>query len=403
MDPLLKIEQYSHGARITGYNREMFSRMTHFLESLCLREPKKNQYGNMTMELKKRYYGMTQNYRELFVHRNHLPDLLRYLSDRGIDSSRISQTQIPVPAAAPSQYDVLPMYQLRDYQEIIVQELADSLYSRRLDLQTGKGKTLSALAALARLGVKCLAMVAPKYFNIWIKALKETYGPEFYERAVTVSGSEELKALIQRALNNDVPWDFIIVSNVTYRTFIEAYEEYGAEGMELLGWGCVPYHFHGLLQVGCQINDEFQDDPALAFRIDMYTNVYKQIYLSATPFTGNDYVTRMIGVMLPPETACTLPAYDAYAVVQALLYSDIGVKPKDYLTPYKNTYNHGRYEAQLLKHKTRLANYYAMVKRIANGIFVNDMVRPQKMLVLCATVVFIQRLTVYLKKSFRNW
>jgi len=121
-----------------GFNREVFSKMTAFLESLSLKEPVRSQFGHMTMELKKRYYGLTADHRELFIHRNSFPDLVNFLAHRGIDQSRISQVHIPAPACVPVDYVVLPQYVLRDYQEIIVEELADLLYSRRLDLQTGK-------------------------------------------------------------------------------------------------------------------------------------------------------------------------------------------------------------------------------------------------------------------------
>lgn len=751
MDPLIRAERYSHGVRLFGYNRETFIKLTSFLEGLSLKEPKKMPHGGMIMELKKKYYGLTADYRELYIHRHHFEELLNYLVGRGVDPSRISQTLREAPAYVPAEYVVKEFYKLFDYQEIIVDELVDELYSRRLDLQTGKGKaapldakiripggwstmgemelgtkiiapdgtetevtgifpqgitpvmrvtfgdgrsteccpehlwkvfyvnaspdkrwrvvntmemfrlinmpnprvyvqliepevqpakdfpippytlgvilgdghigekvvqiskedqdlfgfieeelipghrlnvrtakdrchtrgisrtdtstgtnayvtaltsmglagvtssgkfipeeyfegsrdqrlallqglmdtdgtanslktggaisfcstsyrlatgvqylvrslggiasisvrhtqythngvkkngqvsydvnirykkpselfriarkkertndegqycanlklrvksiefvgqketqcisvaheerlyvtddfivthnTLSALSAVARLKCRTIAMVYPKYFGIWEKALKETY-EDIDGRYVTVSGSDELKTLIQRGLNNDLPWDFYIVSNVSYRSYIEAFEKFGEDAMEDLGFMVPPHRFHETIGFGCQINDEYQDDPALAFRIDMYTNVKKQIFLSATPFTGNPYVSRMIDVQLPRFTHCTLPAYDAYAEVISLFYGDVTVKPRDYLTPYKNTYNHARYETQMLKHKTRLATYFAMVKRIVQRLYASDHKPKQKMLILCSTVVFIQKLTQYLQKEF---
>ncbi|MFO5979537.1 hypothetical protein ACLBSL_33165, partial [Klebsiella pneumoniae] len=77
----------------------------------------------------------------------------------------------------------------------------------------------------------------------------------------------------------------------------------------------------------------------------LYTIVNNQIYLSATPYTGNQFVTKMIDVMLPATTKCRLPAYDSYINVIGLVYSEPTIKPKDYLTPFKNTYNHAHSEA----------------------------------------------------------
>lgn len=261
--------------------------------------------------------------------------------------------------------------------------------------------TFCALSALSSLRTRGVIMLAPKYFGLWIKALRETYvgcedDPDYF---CTVSGSAELKKLIDDALDGNITAKIIMISNITYRTYIEAYEKFG-ERMTEFGWAVPPPRFHELIGAELQINDEFQDDPGLTFRCDIFTNVKKQIYLSATPFTGSDYVTDMIDVMLPEHTQCPLPDYDKYIDVISLYYNDPGVTPKDYLTPFKNTYNHARYEKQMMKQKRRLVKYQANVATIVNGLFVKDKQPKQKMLILCATVDFIMALTKFLSMKF---
>jgi hypothetical protein len=402
MPIMLKAERFSHGVRLSGYNRDTFYRLTQFLEGLSLKEPKKLPHGGMVMELKKKYYGLTENYRELFIHRNSYPALVAYLGHKGIKEAQIDCVDIPVPSVLPAEYVVKELYVLRDYQEPIVAELADSLYSRRLDLQTGKGKTLSALAALAQMQGRCVIMVQPKFFGIWEKALEETYeGFEKGNRRVRkIEGGAQLQRLIEDGLAGDIEEDIFLVSAVTYRGYIEAYEKYGEHITTEGGYGCAPPRFHEVIGAGTQINDEIQDDPGLVFRIDIFTNVRKQIYLSATPYTGNPYVTKMIGVQLPEETMCTLPTYDMYINSVGLLYSDPTVQSKDYLTPFKNTYNHARYETQMLKAKRRTTAYYAMVKRVVDKIYVEDRLPGQKLLILCATVAFIDKLMKHMKEQY---
>lgn len=258
--------------------------------------------------------------------------------------------------------------------------------------------TLCALMSLANIGQRCVVMVSPKYFGIWEKALKESY-KDIDSRYCTVSGSAELKALIEKGVEGDLNYDIIIVSNVTYRTYLESYERFG-EQMTTIGYLVPPPRFHEAIGAGFQINDEFQDDPGLVFRTDVYSNVQKQVYLSATPFTGNEFVTRMIDVMLPKETSCPLPEYDQYINVIALMYQEPGIQKKDYLTPFKNTYNHARYETRMLKAKRRLERYKRIVFRVINGIYIKDRVPGQKLLVLCATVDFIRHLTMELRQQF---
>jgi len=105
-------------------------------------------------------------------------------------------------------------------------------------------------------------------------------------------------------------------------------------------------------------------------------------------------------VMLPKETSCPLPEYDQYINVIGLMYHDPDVKRKDYLTPFKNTYNHTRYEKRLLKAKRRLERYKRMVFKVINGIYIKDREPGQKLLVLCATVDFIKHLTKELKLKY---
>lgn len=600
----LKIESYSHGHRITGFDVDTLGKTTRFLETLSLKEPERVR-NRMVMTLKKKYYGMTENKKELFIHRNSLDSYTGYLKEVGYPTAKLRYESIPVPTPAPASYLIDEGFKPRDYQVPIISELADDIYSRRLDLQTGLGKCLhhetpvktptgwisigelkigdqviawdgsitvvtgvyrpgqlllhqvvfedgrsvlacsdhlwsiqgidgpvttrelmerlrtgeeltipaymgkggidalkayaaqyeltthvilppqggevtqmtvwvdardqadivrelmweagatvneditddcirltasfnhqvkirhiradvvtaeavcisvdhpdklfvikdyivthntkTTLVAVAQLGCRSMVMIPPKYFGIWETALEETYGDSVKWKRV--SGSGELKQLIIDGLDGVIEEDVLLVSCVSYRNYIDAFEKYG-ENIEESGYMVPPPRFHEVCGIGVQINDEFQEDPGLYFRIDLYSNVKKQIYLSATPYTGNPYVTKMIDVMTPAETLCTLPEWNRFIDAVALLYSDPTVKPKDYLTPFKNTYNHARYETQMMKNKKRLEFYLKYVKRAVEGLYVRDREEGQKALVLCATVNFIHMLTKYLQKEF---
>jgi superfamily II DNA or RNA helicase len=401
MEPLLIAERYSHGVRLTGFSRDTFYKMQGFLEGLSLKEPKKIPGRGMIMELKKKYYGLTEDHREITIHRNCYDDLVRYLGNQFITPDRIKVVDVLPPSSATAYYDMYEKYVLRDYQEIIKEDaLREGMISVRIDLQTGKGKTLTSLAILKALGVKCIVMVPPKYFGIWDEALMNTY-KDIGLRFCRISGSAEIMRVIDRGIENDLDEiDVYLVSTTSYRNYIEKYEKHGEKGLSDMGYNCPPQRFHEVLQVGCVIHDEIQEDPGLLFRIDMYSNVAKQIYLSATPFTGNAYVTKMIDVMLPEHTKVRLPNYDVYINVMGVLYNDIKVKPKDYLAPFKNTYNHARYETEMMKNPKRLADYLAIVTRIVEGVFIKDRLPGQKCLLLFATVAFIELVMKHLKEQF---
>lgn len=405
MNALIKIDRYTHGVRLHSFTRGTYDKMSGFLEGLALKEPKKLPGNRVIMELKKKYYGQFENLKEVYLHRNSLEDLLNYLENRNIPRSHIEITDVPVAPGIHASYDMHEKYVLRDYQVLIKEDiLRPNLHSARVDLQTGKGKTLTSLAALSERGVRAVVMVPPKYFGIWKEALENTYKgyADNYMKFMMVSGSAELQKLIDRGIENDLDGvDVIIISNVTYRSYIDNYEKYGHDIINL-GYNAPPPRFHEAIGVGMQINDEIQEDPGLVFRIDMYSNVALQVYLSATPFTGNAFVTKMIDKMLPPETMVRLPNLDVYINCMCLCYCEPKIKPKDYLTPFKNTYNHARYETQMMKDPKRMASYLKMVGNIAAGIYINDRLPGQKLLLLCATTAFIDDVVTYLQSRFHD-
>ncbi len=257
--------------------------------------------------------------------------------------------------------------------------------------------TYCALQVVSNVGERLVVMLQPKYFGLWEKAFDEVYtnGPSI---ARYVSGSKQLKELIDDGLADNINHEIIVISSVTYRAYIDAYEEHGKH-IAKIGYNVPPTRFHEAIAAGIQINDEYQEDPGLAFRVDIFTNIKKQIYLSATPYTGNEYVTKMIDVGLPKETLCRVPDFNKYINVVALMYND-NVSPRDYLTPYKNTYNHARYEKIMMRNKKRYDAYFDKVKRAINGLYLKDKMDGQKLLVLCAFVEFIDKITRDLKKAY---
>lgn len=399
MEAALTVERYTHGVRISGYSKETLYKMQRFLDTLLLREPTKVQ-GRMVMVTKKKYYGMTEDGTSIFIHRNSYPQLVAYLANVGITEEKIKVIDIPVPKAEPATFVVQSKFTAHEYQEKIKEDiLRPHLHSARVDLQTGKGKTFSSLYTVSTIAQRLVVMVPPKYFGIWQEALEDVY-ENMQMRWMTISGSAELQALINRGIEDDLKGiDVIIISNVTYRAYLDAFERLG-DKIYTLGYNAPPPRFHEAIKAGVQINDEIQEDPGLLFRTDMYTNVAKQIYLSATPYTGNAYVTKMIDLMLPPETACRLPEWDMYINAVGVLYCEPDIRSKDYLTPFKNTYNHARYETVMMKSKKRLLAYNTMVARIIQKQFLEDKQDQQKCLVLCATVEFIKQLVQFLKEKY---
>lgn len=398
----LSIDHYSHGCRIYNYESKFLEVIADFLEGLKLIDAEPGQFGQIEMVTKKVFFGLTHDRRNLFLHRHHLDGFLQLIREWGYDDSVIKHNYLPVPEARSLTVRFRKGITPRDYQIPIVNSLSNDSYSNALYLRTGGGKSISTLLAVERVGKRFAIMIPPKYFGLWEGTLYDAFGRKKIEHKYkTADGSPKFKALIQQALDGKLKADCIMISNATYRAFLNNFEEFGEEWC-LEEYGCTPTTFHEVMGIGVQINDEIQEDPGLYFRIDLYSNVRKIINLSATPFTGSDYVTEMINVMLPEETHCPLPEYDIYQDVIALLYNDIPVKPKDYLVPHRGMYSHMRYESQMLKNRKRFDSYVRKIIRVVDAVFVKEFQPKQKILILCATRNFIDALTVELKQEYGN-
>ena len=395
----LKVDIYSHGVRLHGLAPDQFERLRPLIQDLEIREnvskfdPQQRRVVE-TVEIKKRFYITTADNTELFVHKHVWPQVKEYLASVGL--SNTEEIEIPAYEGYPAKFEIANLVP-RDYQQGIIDAIASDTHTTGVKLQTGKGKTFCSQAGMVQRGVRTAVMVLPKYFGLWEKSFKELFEANGYTIGV-ISGGQSLRNAIDQARSDiaSIP-DIIIISSVTYRTYIEAYERHGMKGIGELGFQIPPWEFHKTLGIGLQISDEIQDDPGLVYKIDTVTNVKKHVYLSATPYTGNDRLTEMINTMLPKSLDAPIPEIDAYANVVGMFYSD-DVRKKDYMGP--KGYSQAIYEGKLLKNAKRFNVYKTMVRRVANKFFVSDRKEGQRLLIFCATVAFIEELTDYLKKEF---
>ncbi|MFO5452828.1 hypothetical protein ACLBO7_30185, partial [Klebsiella pneumoniae] len=68
------------------------------------------------MEIKKKYYGETEDGKSVFIHRECLQELINYLADKNIPSTRIEIVDIPVPADVKADYTLFVHNDLRNDQ-----------------------------------------------------------------------------------------------------------------------------------------------------------------------------------------------------------------------------------------------------------------------------------------------
>lgn len=397
----LQLDVMTHGVKVTGLTKEIRSELSTFMRGLELEgeEPVFNPRTRMTemkLVIKKKFFTRSKSGDSLYIHRHMLQDLKYALQQANIEYVEKNRKLKPGISANISLTDEKTP---RDYQQDIIDYALDgNRHSVNIVLNPGAGKTFTALNIVKLLHKRLIVMIPPKYFGIWHEAfddiLEEGYVVE------EVSGSKSLKEFNRKALAGEMVSDIVLMSSVTYRTYIENWERFSEEPnwLKETGYLIEPDRFHEKAGFGVQINDEIQDDPGLVFKIDTISNVPLQMYLSATPYTGNDKLTEMINVMMPECNNAPLPDNDVYANVIALLYND-NVRPYDYLG-FKRAYSQIKYESNMLKSKPRLKQYLAMITKVVQVRFIRNHQPGQRMLLFFATVAFIEKVATHLKRVF---
>ena len=393
------IDVMSHGVRLHGLSSTQLEVLAPYLSKLKLKEQtqvrddKTHQLKNVTV-IKKHFFVLSEVGRELFIHRHMLDDLLNALDAAGL--STYTRRDIPAPVALTTHYVVRNHFIPRDYQNVVINMLNGPSHTTGVKLQVGKGKTLCALYSCANRAQRVIVMIAPAHFVIWEKAFKEVYEDGTYNYR-TVSGSKQLKELLHEAENGGVKEDIILMSNITYRGYIEALERYGSVGMKELGYTIPPYEFHAKLGLGVQINDEVHFDIGLAFRIDCVTNIVKQFYLTATPYSGTDELTRMIDLMLPPTLDAPVPTDDPYTGIVNVEYDNTHVMSYHY-SGYKGAYSHVNYEGSIRKSRKSQNEYFRKITRVLTATYIDKKEKGQKALIFFATTKMIAAYVKYLKQ-----
>ena len=100
---------------------------------------------------------------------------------------------------------------------------------------------------------------------------------------MVVRGSQHMTTLIELAKENLLTAKIIIITNTTFRMFIDDYEENNQTSM----YGCKPIELFPLLKAGVRLIDEVHQDFHLNFKIDLYTHIHTTINLTATLKSDN--------------------------------------------------------------------------------------------------------------------
>lgn len=383
MEPIVK--KYTHHFIVSGVDSVYQRGIEAYVRRLVETENNMDTFGNMhTINL--RVYAVKHQFELAYrFHINHLDDLTQFLNAGGLrfNVGEIIDVYDPTPA----NFEVKDGWVPRADQVPVIEYLSAPGVKKVVDAQTGSGKTIMTMFALAKAKVRCALVIKPMYISRWMDVLvgKDMVFKNFGSKNVmTVRGSAQMASIINLALAGELTPDFIIISNRTYINYIQHYDTNGPS--EEYGF-CKPEDLWETLGVGIRLIDEAHQDFFGCFLTDLHSHVPKTIELSGSLDPDKDFLKVMYEVMYPKALRMNTGEYKRYVDVIALLYSidlDMGI-PRT-TRRGRSSYSQAAYEEAIIKVPKRCRRLQDMMHSVCENFFMSERLPDHKLLVFFDTV-----------------
>lgn len=404
----LRLDVYSHNIKISNISKQAKYIVIDFCLTLGERELIKKQRFDTVKKrwvivyekiLKRIYAAATNDRSEFRIHIHSYNDFIKHLAWNGIHLDNIEMVVHPLEEPTKIELDFIDKRIPREEDQVpAIDYLTSEGKSKVLTLQTGRGKTACANHAINNIKEKVVIILKGMYVQRWLDDLNDCFKFKPGELMV-VRGSKDMMRLIELAQENLLDAKIVIITNTTFRMFIDEYEIHKDKNM----YGCNPEDFFQLIGAGVRLIDEVHQDFHLNFKIDLYTNIKKCINLSATLLSDNQFLNKMYELMFPLLTRPPDFGYNKYIVVKAMLYHLDDPMKVRYKQRGRTSYSHVVFEESIMKQEKIFKRYKNMIMDIIQNNFVEDWKPGQKLLIFCATVEMCTKLTAYLKLMFSEF
>jgi superfamily II DNA or RNA helicase len=361
----------------------------------------------------KHYDAATESRNRVRYHINHLEAFKKLLYRHNLDAPGLIQWETAKPYLADHMHLVIRSHFIPSelQEEAIAYILSeDSPTTKAVILQAGGGKTLLTMMAAAKYRQRMCIMLEPKYIDQWLKAFDENCIID--KKRICVIGGDvkggttnALRSLLEMAEDGGhIPYDVIIVSTVTFRGYIEAYEACGnaTKLKEEHGFVVPPYLFFQHLRIGFRVIDEVHENFNLMFRLDCYTHVNNAVSLSATLQSDDAFINNMMRIAYPPHQRFDKGGFNKYVQAYSLHYSVR--RPQTIRTLQKGmaAYSHVEFEKSLMKSKEMLNAYFQMTRDSLIYTYDLDYRQGDRCLVYFATIEMCTLFTEYIEKHYKH-
>lgn len=252
--------------------------------------------------------------------------------------------------------------------------------------------TFTALKAVELIGYRTLIVVPGMYADKWYSDVIETFDTD-KKNVLYLRGAKSLSAAFKLAAADELPQEFLITTSTSIQIYLRNYEMDKQISLER---DPPPEKLYEELGVGVRIVDELHKNIHLNIKMDLYTNVYKTIGLSATLTASNPFINKMTDMAYPLRDRYQGLAYVRYIDVYALEYR-VAQADKVRCKGSKGEYSHVVYEQWLMRNPKLLDNYTNMILDYVEQEFVSIRKPEHTSIVFAATIDYCTHLTACAK------
>ncbi len=399
---VIKITIGSHFFKLTKISARVKDIVLNFARSYIkygITATRRNEYEKVALAV---YACATRDKEEFRFHKNQLNEFLTYLKKDFVLDSMIEFEYLDIPFSDKAEFKIFSSWTPREEQIPIIDYIVSDLQyrSRFIGLQTGKGKSLISCIGIEKLQLKTALIVRPMYIYKWVLDLKRYFDIPS-ERIMVIQGTQALQAALLMSSSGQLSEiDIFIISNKTLQLYFKQYEIFKEKLLDI-GYECIPEKLFETLRVGIRLIDEVHQDFHLNFKIDLYTNVFRSISLSATLISKDPFMEKVYNIAYPLEERYKVPELDKYIDSFSIHYRFREIEKIRSSERGSTSYSHNAFELSLIKHKDKLylQNYLKLIKFVAQCSYLYDRKPGEKLIIFCYRTDFCQIVVDYLKKE----
>lgn len=272
----------------------------------------------------------------------------------------------------------------RDYQVPIIDYILQDGHIKFIGVGCGKGKTSIALMAISKLKMKTLILVKATFLDKWVGDIQNVLDVS-PERINVIQGSDALQKFIYMNSEGIDESDFIVMSISTYYNYIQLYEKFGDDILEL-GYSMRPSDFLPGCGIGVVLMDEVHMLYGQQFTAMLYMHTHKLIGLSATFFTKDRELETMYRMGFPISLRYKETLNEKYIYVTAISYRFRKPEKIRYTEYGSNMYSQTAFEKCIMRHVPTRERYVEMICEQVNKAYISRYQPGDKCLVFAGTI-----------------